>query len=507
VNLFPARTRQFIQSHPRLTAAVGLVLCYIVLFLLYWRLSLTLEKSSDDACYVLEGLDVVRGNLLLRGWTLPLDSFYTIIVPFYALGALLTRNTSILMYILPAAEYSLLVVMCIAIAWKNVIPEYRLVSVIIILLAIGCPSYPAGPPNEAAGHISTVIFITAAFYLLSTGRFLLAAVILVLADVGDPFALWIGNISIALVGLRLMVVEKWRGAKLLILTVTCVLLSKLMLLAISLGHGYKIEVGETRSAFVSLGRLGHNFYLLCESVLDLFGANFFGRQVLSLETGLILVHMVAFVFIFWALIKLISGPIDQHEIIPALLMTAIVVDIAAFLFSDIPVDIDSARFLSPVLIYGVLLVALSWYRLGIEHKYLWVVLPVMICAYLTSFGMRVAEPVAPAPTEVFSYLESKGVTDGYGGYWSAGLLTVLSNERFTVRQVVPRLGGKLGPYKWVSAADWYDMNDARFLIADRRDPAVNLSTATVTWGRPEEIKSIGRYRIFIWKGPIHLPAQ
>lgn len=482
-------------------------MCYIVLFLLYWRLSLTLEKSSDDACYVLEGLDIVRGNVLLRGWTLPLDSFYTIIVPFYALGALLTRNTSTLMYILPAAGYSLLVMMCIAIVWKNVSSKYRVVSIIIILLAIGCPSYPAGPPNEAAGHISTIIFITAAFYLLSTGRFLLAAVILVLADVGDPFAIWIGNISIALVGLRLMIVDKWSGAKLLILTVACVLLSKVVLLAISLGHGYNIEVGEARSAFVSLGRLGHNLYLLCESVLDLFGANFFGREVLSLETGLILIHLVAVLLIMWALIKLISEPIDQHEIIPAFLITAIIVDIAAFLFSDIPVDIDSARFLSPVLIYGVLLVALSWYRLGFEHKYLWVVLPVMICAYLTSFGMRVAGPLAPAPTEVFSYLESKGVTHGYGGYWSAGLLTVLSNGRFTVRQVVPRLGGKLGPYQWVSAADWYDMNDARFLISDPRDPAVNLSTATTTWGRPEEIRSIGQYRIFIWKEPIHLPAQ
>lgn len=482
-------------------------MCYIVLFLLYWRLSLTLEKSSDDACYVLEGLDIVRGNVLLRGWTLPLDSFYTIIVPFYALGALLTRNTSTLMYILPAAGYSLLVMMCIAIVWKNVSSKYRVVSIIIILLAIGCPSYPAGPPNEAAGHISTLIFITAAFYLLSTRRSLLAVVILVLADVGDPFALWIGNISIALVGLRLMIVDKWSGAKLLILTIACVLLSKVVLLAISLGHGYNIEVGEARSAFVSLGRLGHNLYLLCESVLDLFGSNFFGREVLSLETGLILIHLVAVLLIMWALIKLISEPIDQHEIIPAFLITAIIVDIAAFLFSDIPVDIDSACFLSPVLIYGVLLVALSWYRLGFEHKYLWVVLPVMICAYLTSFGTRVAGPVAPAPTEVFSYLESKGVTHGYGGYWSAGLLTVLSNGRLTVRQVVPRLGGKLGPYKWVSAADWYDMNDARFLISDPRDPAVNLSTATMTWGRPEEIRSIGQYRIFIWKEAIHLPAQ
>ena len=61
------------------------MLAAAVLFVCYWRQSLTQPISSDGAANALQAWDMLHGNLLLHGWLLSDVSFYTTELPQYML--------------------------------------------------------------------------------------------------------------------------------------------------------------------------------------------------------------------------------------------------------------------------------------------------------------------------------------------------------------------------------------------------------------------------------------
>ena len=62
---------------------VGLfVLAVVALWFCYLRVSRTQRVESDGASIALQGWDVLHGNLLLHGWTVPEQvPFYTVETP------------------------------------------------------------------------------------------------------------------------------------------------------------------------------------------------------------------------------------------------------------------------------------------------------------------------------------------------------------------------------------------------------------------------------------------
>ena len=61
--------------------AAVIVLAAAVLFVCYWRQSLTQPISSDGAANALQAWDMLHGNLLLHGWLLSDVSFHTTELP------------------------------------------------------------------------------------------------------------------------------------------------------------------------------------------------------------------------------------------------------------------------------------------------------------------------------------------------------------------------------------------------------------------------------------------
>lgn len=73
-----------------------------------WRL---VWGSSDDANAVLIGNALAKGNLLLHGWTLPPDSYWTIDLPFYAVFTAAEGVRPALMHQVPVLLDACLVVL------------------------------------------------------------------------------------------------------------------------------------------------------------------------------------------------------------------------------------------------------------------------------------------------------------------------------------------------------------------------------------------------------------
>lgn len=498
---------QFLATNREVLSIIGFSICFFALFGAYLRLSFVTPKTSDDAIAFLQAQDILNGNVLLHGWTQSTVTYYTSIVPLYVLGGMFTAHLAALVYAVPPVIYALFVTISMALVGSRLNAGDRFISRVILLLVIGLFSFYPWDATHSLSHIPTTILVAAAFYLLAIDRApILASLPLILAYSGDPFAIWIGLVPIALVGLyQLALGHQGVGRTLLIVDGVGFLISKLLAAMIPLVGGF-VTVEAHPIAFVPLTRFNWNVLWFISCILNLFGANFFGRTAFSFDTSVIIIHFLVFLFVVWATVKGVSDARKGTEsVFLVLLVTAVVVDVGAFLFSTLPSDSTTVRFLAPVQVFGGLIAAMSWKKTGFRKEQIYWLLPVVLAGYLWAFCRPMLEPADRGPRNVIGFLESHQLTEGYASYSEAGLLTMLSDGKIKVRQVVLGPEGNLTRLQWVSAEQWYHAQDARFLVFGGGSIGnVNAHTAIATWGSPEETKGIDGYTIMIWASPIHL---
>jgi len=510
----------FVSAHLRLIL-VGIAVGSVMLFAAYTYISLINPKNSDDATAVLQAQDILHGNLLLHGWVNPPDSGYTTFIPLYVLGGLFTAHMAVLMYVLPPITYVMIVIVCGAITWTSTANKHRLLSTLLVAIVIALPSLfgrtDAGPPVQTAGdHQSTILLVLIAFYLLSIRKsFGLALLPLILAPIGDPMATWIGIPAVGLVGLLLLSRgQKRLGWRLVICAATSLIIAKLLIALIPMLGGFDSTPGDLRSRFVSLDNLSGNVRLFIESVLALFGANPFGLPVAAFDTAIVLIHLGVLIFIIWIIWEVARTASQETDPLKLLLLTALILNVIAFVFSTAPTNLASARYLPTLTIFGALLAGLCWHDVGISAKPLWLATPIVMIAFLIPFGRQMVRPiqdpqpqadfVPPDPRGVAEFLEANHLTEGYGSYWCASIFMVLSDGKVKVPPVAFGPQGLLAPLLWWSARQWYDMKNARFLIFKDESFGVNRVTAISTWGPPSETKDLDGYTILIWPRPLHL---
>jgi hypothetical protein len=508
----------FLAAHRGLVL-VGIAVGVGLLFSAYLRISLINPKNSDDAAVVLQAQDILQGNILLHGWVSAPDSGFTTFLLLHVLCGLLIRHLATLMYVVPPISYVLLAGACAAITWLGCDAQHRLLSTTLVVVVVAFPALlsgiDTGPPVHTGGdHKTTILFMLITFYLLSAGyNVWLAQLPLVFAAVGDPLAIWIGIPAIVVTGVIFLDRKRVRfGWQLILSAVICLAVAKAVLAAIPILGGFETTRGALRNAVVSLDRLPHNVRLLFECTLNLFGANFFGRNVVDRGTAIALVHLGVLMFLIWAIWRIARVALSKLDALRLMLLSALILNLLAFLFSTTPYDLDSARYLPALTSFGPLLFGLSWYEVEISESLLWLAAPIVGAAFLIPFLWRLGSPIAELreraglapskPDDVIEYLESNHLTEGYGSYWTANILTVLSDGKVKVRQVAS-LNGQLVPLEWESARQWYDMKNARFLIFKDNSYDVGSEPAIRMWGSPVYTAERDGYTILVWSKPLN----
>ena len=506
----PRRLQEAVDRQGVIPTAITLLVGFGILLAVYLRLSYVEAKNSDDAAFILYAQDILAGNFVLRGWTLPADSLYLSVIPFYVVGELITSNAPLLLNLVPAIVHSLLVIVSVAIVWKELPSSYRIVGVLIVLLVIGFPSFlGAGTPTHSGGdHTTSILLTMLSFYLLARDyNFIVSAVPIILAAVGDPMVMVVGVLPIAMVAaVHAIAGDTWRSLRLGLFAISTAAVSRFLVWVIPAIGGFSSP--RQRITFVSLVKFKYNFYLFWESLTDLFGADFFGRDAVSLETGFVLLHVVTLLFVVCAIYKAVAmWRQSETGMFLEMLVAGVIVDVLAFLFSNMVVDARTltARYLMPALIFSALIAGMTWYRLNLPRKLIIYGTPLLIGFYSIAFAGQVFRPIAATPDSAIEYLEGNGLTHGYGDYWAAAIITVLSRGKVEVRQVQLSAGrGRLVPYHWESSDRWYDMNDARFLIFNPKDSlGVDTATGISTWGHPDEIETRDGFHILVWPDPIN----
>jgi hypothetical protein len=186
-----------------IVALVLLALWVSFLYTLSWRARL---GNSDNANAVLAGHEMIRGNILLRGWILPADTYWSIDLPVFGLFTAVAGVGPAAMYGVPLLLATAVILVGARLAGRGRPPAPGWIGAGVVFVLLGLP-HPLLTTFllQVPQHIGTTLFCLIAFGLLGrapgTRGWWLGVTLLAVAVLGDPFALAIGVAPVVAAGL------------------------------------------------------------------------------------------------------------------------------------------------------------------------------------------------------------------------------------------------------------------------------------------------------------------
>ena len=512
-------------------------------------------SDSDTASLVLEGQSVLQGHLLLHGWALSLDSFWTSEVPFYAIADLIAGVRPLLLYLVPAFLYASVVVTCGALAAAAASSRSGAVAGVVAVAALlAFPTWAMSLVVLRGGHhLGAVLYSLAAFWCLRRGRWgwpaALAGVLLAAGMLGDLMTVAYGTAPLLVAGVVAMLrggsvrdgrvqvgVAAAAAAGALVVREAAKAIGTFGIAAANPLAGGQQIVHNLRHLYSLGGELvgwKHTVFGTAGAPPVLYDLRMVGAVVVVACSALALLRLLA------GLVA--GGPADTARVagrqglgqrgarvpwwqsepggwrIDDALVAACFGAAATYVilaFANIP-DLD--RYLAPTALFMSLLtarvIARAWSRLAATG---WGVLPAVgvvavgiTAAYGAAFGYQLATTPYPQPAPALaSWLQAHHLTQGVGAYWAASLTTVEADGHVRVRPVIPDSNGHLVRYMRESAAEWYAGRSFDFLVFQPGPLALGVTPAeaAATWGPPAHQYAVDGYLVLVWARPFGVPA-
>jgi len=167
-------------------------------------------------------------------------------------------------------------------------------------------------------------------------------------------ALYVGVFPIAVVtGWRLARSRERQRSDVALLTAAVVSIPVSLLLVTLIGQIGGFTTVPLHASFAHIEDMPKNAALTIEGALLLFGANFFGQPLVSIDTLSILVHLAGFGFVLatlrWVVRAWRRG--EEPDRLTQVLVVAMGFDVAAHLFSNQAIDLMTSRYLIPFLAF------------------------------------------------------------------------------------------------------------------------------------------------------------
>jgi hypothetical protein len=278
------------------------------------------------------------------------------------------------------------------------------------------------------------------------------------------------------------------------------------------------QVNGLHTALAAGGQLAGNARLAGEGVLELFGADVFGATT-GVGTALAVVHLAGLALAVAGCLTAASQFPRRDHLIEAVLVTGIVIDLAAYLAGVQAVNILSTREIAPVLPFAAV-VAGRCLAPPCPARRSW--LRVFLALYAAGLGYAAAQPpAAPQYADLASWLRAHHLAAGLSGYHQANIVTLEAGGAVTLRPVTPGADGRLAAYAWNASSAWYDpaARTATFLVLDERGFAtpggpgtpgasgVTAARAIATFGPPAASYQYKEYEILVWRRGTNLLAD
>jgi hypothetical protein len=486
--------------------------------------------DSDGATAVLEGQSMSGGNLALDHWWLSMDSFWTVDALFYTAAVPIFGVSRLLLYLVPAVIAALVIVVGAVLARgsRRGLAAALALGTTIALLALPNPVLAMfilrGPL-----HVGTMLWCLLAFAILQRARprwgCVLVAVIFAAGILGDLQTVPLGIAPAFGAGVIAMVRRRsWRAGW----PAIAASLGGLMLayaarkVAVAIGTFSIGRANDRATTHQILLNVGH---------LPSWGAQIFGvgngangraGVPVLLASMRIFGLLLVLVAIGWALTRAISGMIagsgDDDSRLEDLLLLACLGDLCFYLtLTTTTTDPAYIRYLSPIVVFGAILAGRFVGHVVSQGRPQWsahrrtrraggTLVTLVLASWVAGFAITASGATPPATSEdLIASLQSRGLTQGLGDYWSASVTTVTSKDQIRVRPVIASEDdGHLIVYRRQASADWYRDQSFNFLVFDESVPWGNVTTATVTatFGSPVESYRVGIYRVMVFSSPI-----
>jgi len=501
----------------RLIWAGALVVAAVALFWCYLLQSRTTAVNSDAAGMVLQGWDMMHGNVLLHGWFVADVSFATFEIPIDGLVAVIHGFGPDVAHITAAIVYTLLVLSAALLARGTARGAEGIIRAVLAGGILVAPGFSPGThllllaPDHTG--IGVPILLTLLFIDRARERWWVLAgtvVLLVWAQVDDPLAEYAAAIPIALVCLvraALPLARRrrpgWYDAGLAAAAVASIYLTRLAVHGISVAGGYQMHLLKVRqsipfSAWAGQARLG------VDNVLILFGADFF-EQPTALRTAIAVLHLAGVLLALAGLLAGIACLFRSADRITQVLTVGTLLVLGAGTFATHMVLLQGAHDIAVVLPFGAVLAGRTvgpWLaRHRLPRLALTPVLAAVLAGYLAALGWAATQPKLPAETQQLAdWLVAHHLTAGLAKYWAASSTTLSSGGHVIVAPTVDL--GKL-PYTWVAKGSWYDpsVTRATFVVAvPGSGTAYAFSEKGVrgVFGTPAHEYRVGQYIIMVW---------
>jgi hypothetical protein len=499
----------------QLLLAAGGAVAVVLLYLAYLGQSRSLGADSDAASNVLQAWDMLHGNLLLRHWSLSDVSFYTTELPQYMLVELFRGLNPAVIHLAGAATYTLLLVLVALLAKGRDTGTAGLTRMLVaagIMLAPG-PGLGAASLLSTPDHIGTQVPLVIIWLLIDRlpDRWYLpltVGVLLTWVEIADTMAVYVGALPVIIIAaIRVAQRRPSRRIDAGLLTAAAVSVAASTAILKLIHHVGGFRVAPTRAMFIPSAQLAHNVSLTIESVLALFGADFFGLR-LGLPAAVALLHLAGVLLAGWAVWIAGRRLLSCRERVVPILFLGLVINVTAYLISTQAIDLGATHELAAVLPFGAALAG----RLlpGTPRlRSLRAVLAAVLACYAGALVYYATRPAQPPTTQpVASWLTSRHLSAGLGDYWAANITTVATGGQVRVRSVVSSCG-RFIPDIWESKKTWYERpNTATFLVLALTSGAGADGTpaqAQAQFGAAQQTARVGAYEILVWQHNL-LPA-
>lgn len=483
---------------------------FIILFLMLYKVSTTVDLTSDFASIVLEAQSVLSGNIFLTGWSLTNISFYTTDLPFYVLFMIFTGFKHQLMNLVPTFIYVGVILLSLYLSIRHMEKKHAPLAITTLLILLAFPA-PFTSQIVLVGpiHMGTILIMLVAFvFLVQNGRYSswLYALFMMLAIFGDSLAFFTGAVPVFL-GYVIHLFrtsdksEKKKSISILLLTIISVVTAQVLLKLVDALGGFKIT--PLKMEFIQYEQLFPNIVATFKWIISIYGVNFFGSPLINPSLPGIMLHIPLFIFVLVVAFRAIRRVWTSSDTLNNVLVIAMIINLAAYILST-PYASDSltARYIMPMFVFSAILSARNVELISkLNHKY--VLAGLLALFFLVFLPQLVAEPKANQHKELTDYLEQQHLTSGYGTFWIAALSTVESDGKVTIRTVAENQG-KIAPHLWFAQKEWYT-KPANFVVFDESNWGnVNEELLLKNFGPVLDKKSIGPYTIMVWDKDISM---
>ncbi len=496
-----------------LTPAILLAAGFVLYVAYLWQ-ARTVAMNSDGGSDALQAWQMLHGNVLLRGWSLSDVSWYTTELPQYMLVELARGLNGDIMHVAAAITYTLTLLLAALVARGGATGREGAMRALLAAGVMLAPSLGFGTRVllSNADHFGTQIVLLLIWLLLDRAQacrwWIPAAVTVMLAwgQVADAIVLYEGVVPLVVVcGFRIYkqrdpLREKWYEFSLAAGAVVSVGLATAALILIRDAGGFAMRT--PLAAFTAASALFTHLWVTLETVLTLFGADFFGLRLDTFAAMAALLHLAGVVLAGWALLLAVRQ-FSGQDFAVQLITVALIVLLAAYLLGPKANTMAGAYEIDGVLPLGAVLAGRMLGARLLRSRLLPGLAAVLGCYALILVGNAAHRPAFSDNQRVAIWLQAHHLHYGLGTWWRANAVTADSGDRVQVRPVIPR-GSSLVVTHHETVASWYDprLHYANFVLAPGRIGACTSRRRPCLWaatfGPPAHAYQVGDLVVLVW---------